>query len=195
MKTRNYFYALVLIPVLTFNVKGQDTKKANPIEGMSKFIGEWIIPKDALAGMPAEQRDGMSKTAMYTFEWAHENKTMRMFEMHPKGQKEGAVLEALIITNPVTSKIEFIGLNQQENFMFKGEFSFDGSDKMFRIYDVYYPPGYSYYEQGIASLRFRDTYTLLEGGKKIQQEVDYYSSSSQKWLSFTNGQKFIMVKN
>lgn len=170
-----------------------NTGQVRIIEGMELFMGEWVIPSDALKDFPKEQQKVLANRSMISFEWAKEKMTMRMFENHSRENTNDAVLEVLAAVNPVTRKINFLGSNNLEGFYFEGEFIFDGPKKLFRIYDVYYPANYDWAKQGISSMKFRDTYVLREDGR-IEQTVDFYSSKAKKWVSFNKGKTYILER-
>ncbi|HKJ16911.1 MAG TPA: hypothetical protein VJ984_06175 [Xanthomonadales bacterium] len=170
----------------------QAETRDTPIQSFEPFIGEWRVqPNDPMMEKIPEEMQGL---ASFTFGWGPAERSIKMWEMHPPEEATAAVMEGMGAWNPVTNSIVFLGFNKDSDYLFSGEFRFEGEQSLVREYQVYYPGDDEWSSQvGVKSMRFRDILTLT-GKNKMQQQVEYYSVSARQWLSFIPVERIGLIR-
>ncbi len=174
------------IPLLSFSQT--DTL----LEWLKPFMGSWYSDdpnffQDNLTG---------AQSIGFKLDWGHQQqKSIRFYEGIPGGDLDKRILELMVVPNPHTGQVEFLGYQYRNDFLFKGRFEpLMPGPGFIRIYDVFYPPGTKFKyksdeRKGMKS--YRDICRLIESDtlECTTEQLDF-----GQWKPWGKGEPYRMLR-
>ncbi len=175
-----------------FVLHGQPSPEIpNALESFQPYIGDWYSVRDSIV---QRQFPDVKEMIGFRFEWDSPNKkVLRYYEGIPDGDEDKTILSNIVVQNPRTGDLEFLGYQMLNDFLFKGTFHFLEDNKGFvRLYDVHYP-SHTKFRHPKDSLKgtitYRDVCHLI-GRDTLDCKVERWKDGF--WIPWGSGRPFQM---
>lgn len=159
-----------------------------PMESFSPFVGTWHAPDSVLKKNPQ-----MQGRAIFKFQPDAKNTHMVILEDFSLTDKGDYAFMAILSSNPLTGMFEFMGVNTQRGFLFKGQYT-NLSDKGFtREYDVSYPLGGQMAKSFGQVVSFKEEFKLRDANTLVF-DIKYYNKATRQWEDWSSGEHIVIRK-
>ena len=179
----------VIFTLITLTSLAQEPSAPSALQLLEPFVGIWHAPDSVVAKNPP-----MQGKAIFKFEFDDKKTHMNLYEGVSLSDTEDYGFKGLLVTNPVSNEFEFLGVNRERNFLFKGVFK-DVTDKGFtREYQVFYPAESQMAKMFGQVIKFREVFKLQDKDT-MSFGILYFNEKNKQWEKWSPQDHVVIRKS